>query len=191
MEPESPAADSDEAARLTRARDTVNAAAMQIITALGSILALAGTTAHTNQPLWRRLDVFSRADLAGVLDAEAQADIAHHLRPLVALQNRLANARWRVAASDDPAARAALTAHGGGSTTTTTIESIELLAEVFTTVAASIDSLDTRLTAQSVFSAPIPISLPAYIREIQTATARISTGPDAVWTWQSRPDPID
>lgn len=191
MEPESPESDSNADARLTRARDTVTSSAMQIINALGSILTLAGTTAHPNQPLWRRLDVFARADLKGVLGNDVQADIVHHLRPLVSLQNRVASAQWQISTTHEAAEQETVTGRGSGSTTTTTIAAIELLADVFTTVAEAIGSLDTRLTAQTVFSAPIPISLPAYLREIQTATAQISTGPDAVWTWESRPDPMD
>jgi hypothetical protein len=132
--------------------------------------------------------VFARTDLKDILSAEAQADIADRLRPLVSLHNRLTDARWEISASDDSATPDVLSGHGSGSITVTTIGAIELLAEVFTTVAGAIESLDTRLTAQRVFSAPIPISVPAYVREIQTSTARISTAPDDAWTWESHLD---
>jgi hypothetical protein len=188
MESESHGSLGDTDARLARAREIVTSSATQIKNSLGSIIALAGTPSQANQPLWRRLDVFARTDLKDILSAEAQADIADRLRPLVSLHNRLTDARWEISASDDSATPDVLSGHGSGSITVTTIGAIELLAEVFTTVAGAIESLDTRLTAQRVFSAPIPISVPAYVREIQTSTARISTAPDDAWTWESHLD---
>lgn len=191
METESHETPGDTGARLARAQHTVVSAATRIKNALGSIITLAGTPPQANQPLWRRLDVFARTDLGDTLSADAQADIADRLRPLVSLHNRLTDARWEISTVDASQHRGVLTGHGSGSITTTTIDAIDLLAEVFTTVADAIESLDTRLTAQSVFSAPIPISVPAYVREIQASTARISTAPDAVWLWESHLDDDD
>jgi hypothetical protein len=188
MEPESHASLGDTDARLMRARETVTSSATQIKNSLGSIIALTGTPTQANQPLWRRLDVFARTDLKEILSAEAQADIADRLRPLISLHNRLTDARWELSTPAGSSTRDVLSGHGSGSITVTTIGAVELLAEVFTTVAGAIESLDTRLTAQSVFSAPIPISVPAYVREIQASTARISTAPDAAWMWESHLD---
>lgn len=191
MEPESHAAGLDTEARLSRARSSIDASAMQIKNALGSIIALTDTPTHSNQPLWRRLDVFARADLGDILGADAQSDIAHYLRPLVSLHDRLAGARWEVSSADEAPTEATLTGRGGGTTTTTTIAAVELLAEIFTAVAGAIESLNTRLTAQTIFTAPIPTSERAYVREIQTIAARISTASDSVWTWETWPDPIE
>lgn len=196
MEPESHAPARDADARLTRAQQSVASSAIQIKNALGGILALAGTTPPANQPLWRRVDVFARTDLKDTLRADAQTDIADCLRLLVSLHNRLTDARWEISTAGDSEGREILVGRGSGVTTTTTAatttttESIELLAEVFTTVAGTLESLDTRLTAQSVFTAPIPISLRAYVREIQASTARVSTDPDPVWMWESHLDAI-
>ena len=175
-----------------RARETVTSAATQIKNSLGSIIALTGTPTQANQPLWRRLDVFARTDLKDTLSAEAQADIAARLHPLVSLHNRLADARWeQPSTAAESSTGDILSGHGTGSITVTTIGAIELLAEVFTAVAGAIESLATRLTAQSVFSAPIPISVPAYVREIEASTARISTAPDPAWTWESHLEASD
>lgn len=194
MDPESHAAQGDTDARLTRARSSVTSSAIQIKNALGSIIALTSTPPPANQPLWRRVDVFARTDLADILSTDAQTDIADCLRMLVSLHNRLTDTRWEISAERDSAGRDILRGHGSGvtttksTTTTTTTESIELLADVFTTVADALVSLDTRLTAQTVFTAPIPLSLRAYVREIQASTARVSTQPDAAWTWESHLD---
>lgn len=190
MEPESQAPPVDIDARLARARETVAAAATTVKDALGDIIALTGTPPAANQPLWRRLDVFARADLKDVFDAEAQADIADDLRPLVSLHYRFTDARWEISRAAGQPDRDVLIGHGSSAIiTTTTIDSVEILAEVFTTVADAIESLRIRLTAQTVFaSAPIPISVRAYVREIQTAIARISTAPDTAWTWESQVD---
>ena len=191
MESESHESLGDTGARLMRARETVTSSATQIKNSLGSIIALTGTPTQANQPLWRRLDVFARTDLKDILSAEAQADIADRLRPLVSLHNRLTDARWERSTAAESSTGDLLSGYGSGSITVTTIGAIELLAEVFTTVAGAIESLDTRLTAQSVFSAPIPISVPAYVREIQASTARISTAPESAWTWESHLDASD
>lgn len=191
MEPESHASAVGPEARLTRARNIVDSSAVQIKNSLGSIIALTGTPPPTNQPLWRRLDVFERADLDDNLSAAAQADIAHDLRPLVSLHDRLAHARWTISTASDSPPQDGLAGHGGGITTATTIGSIELLAEVFTIVSSAVESLATRLTAKTVFGAPIPISEPAYVREIRAGIARVSTDPDAAWTWESHLDPND
>lgn len=194
MEPESHASLDDTDARLTRAQNSVASSATQIKNALGDIIALTGTPPPANQPLWRRVDVFARTDLTDTLGADAQTAIADCLHLLVSLHNRLTDARWEIATARDSAGRDILRGRGSGittattTTTTTTTDSLELLAEVFTTVADALESLDTRLTAQTVFTAPIPISMRAYVREIQASTARISTHPDAAWTWESHLD---
>lgn len=194
MDSESHASPGDADARLTRARNIVASSATQIKDALGSIIALTGTPTPANQPLWRRVDVFARTDLKDHLSADAQAEIADCLRLLVSLHNRLTDARWEIVTAPDSEDGGILRGHGSGitttttSTTTTTTDSIELLADVFTTVAGALESLDTRLTARTVFDAPIPISVRAYVREIRASTARISTHPDAVWKWESHLD---
>lgn len=194
MEPESHAAAGDSRARLAKAQSSATSSALRITHALGSIIALTGPQPPANQPLWRRVDVFARADLGEVISPGAQKDIADSLRLLVSLHNRLTDTRWTLPTAHDSAGRSILTGHGGGVTTTTstttatTLESVELLADVFRTVAGSLESLDTRLTAQTVFTAPLPISMRAYVREIQAATARVSTQPDDAWTWESHLD---
>jgi hypothetical protein len=194
MEPESHASPGDARTRLTRAQNSAISSATQIKNALGSIIALTGTPPPANQPLWRRVDVFARTDLKDLLAADARSDIAACLRVLVSLHNRLTDTRWEISATADPAGSEVLRGRGSGNTTTTTAitttttESIELLADVFATVGDSLESLDTRLTAQTVFTAPLPISVRAYVREIQAATARVSTQPDDAWTWESHLD---
>ncbi|WEK61193.1 MAG: hypothetical protein P0Y60_00095 [Candidatus Microbacterium colombiense] len=191
MEPESHASLGDAKARLSRAQNSAASSAMQITNALGSIIASTGTPTPANQPLWRRVDVFSRTDLDGILRAEAQSDIADCLRVLVSLHTRLTDARWEISSAAGEGDSDVLIGHGSGittMTTTTTVDALELLAEVLAAVAGALESLDTRLTAQTVFDTPIPISVPAYVREIQASTARVSTQPDAVWTWESHLD---
>lgn len=188
MEPESQTSDSSTAARLARAQGTVAASAAQIKTSLGSILDLAGTPTTANQPFWRRLDVFARADLGRVLRADAQTDIARRLSPLVSLHDRLADARWEILPAVGADASETLAGHASGSTVTTTIDAVELLAQVFAGLAETFESLATRLTARTVLDAPIPSSLRAYTREISELTGRVSTLPDAVWQWDARLD---
>lgn len=188
MEPESHTSDSGTADRLTRAQSSVVASATQIRNSLGNILELAGSPMTANQPFWRRLDVFARADLGRVLRADAQADIARYLSPLVSLHDRLADARWEILPPAGPDAPEALAGHASGSTVTTTIEAIELLAQVFAGLAETLESLATRLTARTLLDAPIPSSLRAYTREISDLTGRVSTLPDPVWQWDARLD---
>lgn len=170
--------------RLHRARGVVTKAATEINHALGGIVGLTGLPTRADQTLGKRLRTFATADLTDVFESDSQAEIADSLGLIVDYRNRIEHDQWTTLQPlrDDPASEP-VRGVGDISYIDTSLPAIELLAEVFETIADVADSLYSHVVAQQMFDRLDDTADRSAAREIGRAVSRITSRPDPRWRW--------
>lgn len=170
--------------RLDRARGVVTKAATEINHALGGIVDLTGFPARADQTLGKRLRTFAGADLENVLESDAQAEIADSLGLVIEYRNRIEHDQWTTLQPlrEDPESEP-VRGIGEISYIDTTLPAMELLAEVFATIADVAESLYSRLVAQQMFDRFDDSADRSAAREIGRAVSRITSRLDPRWRW--------
>lgn len=171
-------------ARLDMVRGVITKSATEISHALGGIVDLTGFPARADQMLGKRLGAFAAADLLDILPSDAQADIADTVGLIIDYRNRIEHDQWTTLqpTRDDPSAEL-VRGIGEISYIDTTLPAIELLAEVFATVADVAESLYSELVARHLWERVSDTTGREAAREIARAVARITSRPDPRWRW--------
>lgn len=170
--------------RLDSARGLITKSATEINHALGGIVDLTGCPARADQTLGRRLGAFAAADLEDILPSDAQADIADSLGLVIDYRNRIEHDQWTTLQPprDDPTAEL-VRGIGEISYIDTTLPAIELLADVFATLADTAESIYSSLLAQQLLDQSMDDVGRAAARAIGRAVARVTSQPDPSWRW--------
>ncbi|WP_102191509.1 hypothetical protein [Microbacterium aurantiacum] len=159
-------------------------AATELNHALGGIVDLTGFPVRADQTLGKRLRGFTLADLEDILPPDAQADIADSVGLVAEYRNRIEHDQWTTLQPlrDEPNSEP-VRGIGEISYIDTTLPAIELLAEVYATLADLAESLYSDLVAQQMLERVAYETGREAAREIGRAVSRITSQPDPRWRW--------